>query len=360
MLEYTFSFNNAASECRLLIGHGIADRMISALEESNTRLIVAGSGFLNSWNTALESIVESLPEVQIALVEDGEGLKTFDSYMDMIEAMRSCRLDRGSSIAYFGGGTLGDLTGFCASTYMRGIGLIAFPTTLLAMVDSSLGGKNGIDLADGKNAVGTFYNPSLVMMDSVFLEKGSDHQKQGIAEMAKYGFIQDASIIDDLLSFSGYTALTGYPALPDLIFKCARIKMDIVSSDPQEKSGKRELLNFGHSIGHAIEKASGYTVPHGTAVMWGMKIESQLMFRILGVKDIASDRIDEIARRFNIDQISISEEMHQKLMDAIKYDKKVRSGNITVQVLDGPGSCRNLVLPVDKYLEALGKWLKEN
>ena len=160
-------------------------------------------------------------------MEDGEGLKTFDSYIDLIKVMRSCRLDRGSSIAYFGGGTLGDLTGFCASTYMRGIGLLAFPTTLLAMIDSSLGGKNGIDLADGKNAVGTFYNPSMVMMDTAFLQKGAEHQKQGIAEMAKYGFIRDVSIIDDLLSFSDYTALTRYHALPDLIFKCARIKMDI-------------------------------------------------------------------------------------------------------------------------------------
>jgi 3-dehydroquinate synthase len=360
MLEHTFSCNTPASECRVSVGSGIADRMISTLRESNTGLIVAGSGFLNSWNIAFESIEKSLPEVQVARVEDGEGLKTFDSYIDLIKVMRSCRLDRGSSIAYFGGGTLGDLAGFCASTYMRGIGLIAFPTTLLAMVDSSLGGKNGIDLADGKNAVGTFYNPSIVMMDTDYLTKGLEHQKQGIAEMAKYGFIRDASIIDDLLSFSNYTALTRYPALPDLIFKCVRIKMDIVSTDPHEKSGKRELLNFGHTVGHAIERASRYRIPHGTAVMWGMKIESQLTFSIFGIKDIASDLIDDIAKRFNIEQISLGENMQQKLMDAIRYDKKVRSGNITVQVLDGLGSCRNLVLPVDKYLEALGKWLKEN
>jgi|YelNatPaOPRAMG01_1025707.scaffolds.fasta_scaffold00161_46 3-dehydroquinate synthase len=360
MLEHTFSCNTPASECRLLVGHGIADRMISALKESNTGLIIAGSGFLKSWNSTFMKLEESLPEARIARVEDGEGLKTFSSYIDMIKVMRSCRLDRGSSIAYFGGGTLGDLTGFCASTYMRGIGFLAFPTTLLAMVDSSLGGKNGIDLTDGKNAVGTFYNPNVVIMDTVFLGKGSEYQKQGIAEIAKYGFIMDSSIIDDLMSFSDYTALTRYPALPDLIFKCARIKMDIVSKDPQEKSGERELLNFGHSVAHAIERASEYTVPHGTAVMWGMKIESQIMSRMLGVKDIASDRIDDIAKRFNIDRISIGEDMHQKLMDAIKYDKKVRSGNITVQVLDGPGTCRNLVLPVDKYLEVLGKWLKEN
>lgn len=360
MLEHTFSCNTPASKCRLLVGNGIAGRMISAIKENNTGLIVAGSGFLNSWNIEFENIEKSLPEIQVARVEDGEGLKTFDSYIDLIKVMRSCRLDRGSSIAYFGGGTLGDLTGFCASTYMRGIGLLAFPTTLLAMIDSSLGGKNGIDLSDGKNAVGTFYNPGMVMMDTAFLEKGQEHQKQGIAEMAKYGFIRDASIVDDLLSFSDYTALTRYPALPDLIFKCARIKMDIVSADPQEKSGERELLNFGHTVGHAIERASGYTIPHGTAVMWGMRIESQLTFRMFGIKDIASDRIDEIAKRFNIDQISIGEDMHRKLMDAIKYDKKVRSGNITVQVLDGPGSCRNLALPVDEYLEGLGKWLKEN
>ncbi|MCL4444512.1 MAG: hypothetical protein M1464_02540, partial [Candidatus Thermoplasmatota archaeon] len=125
MLEHTFSCNTPASKCRLLVGNGIAGRMISAIKENNTGLIVAGSGFLNSWNIEFENIEKSLPEIQVARVEDGEGLKTFDSYIDLIKVMRSCRLDRGSSIAYFGGGTLGDLTGFCASTYMRGIGLLA-------------------------------------------------------------------------------------------------------------------------------------------------------------------------------------------------------------------------------------------
>jgi 3-dehydroquinate synthase len=360
MLEQTFSCSIPAAECRIVVGRDIQGIMVSAIEKSKTGLIVAGAGLLDSWENFFQEIEKSLPNVKVARVNDGEGLKTFDSYIDLIKVMRTCRLDRGSSIAYFGGGTVGDLTGFCASTYMRGIGLIAFPTTLLAMVDSSIGGKNGIDLSDGKNAVGTFYNPNIVVADTVFLEKGIEYQKQGIAEIVKYGFINDYSIINSLQSFSDYRALTKSPLLPDIVFKCAQIKMNIVSNDPEERSGGRELLNFGHTVGHAIEMASGYMIPHGTAVMRGMQIESQIASEMLGMKDVVSELAGDLAERFNIKQISIEHGMKQNLLDAIKYDKKVRSGKITVQVVDRPGSCRNVVVGVDKYLEALNKWLKEN
>ncbi len=360
MLEHTFFWSMPASECRIVVGSGITDTIVSSISESKTGLIVVGSGFLESWKTTFDKIEGRLPAVRIAEVEDGEGLKTIDSYSDLIRVMRSCRLDRDSAIAYFGGGTLGDLSGFCASTYLRGVRLLAFPTTLLAMVDSSLGGKNGIDLPDGKNALGTFYNPSTVIMDVDFLKKGIEHQSQGIAEIVKYGLISDPTILDVLLSFKDMQSMVESQETADLIYKCAMIKMDIVSKDPYEISGEREFLNFGHTVGHAIEKASGYRLPHGTAVMRGMQIESKVLSKILGKKDTVSGLVADVSRRYKIPDIEIGKEMHQSLIDAIRFDKKIRSGRISVQAVDKPGSCKNVSLPLEKYLEVLETWLKEN
>ncbi|EQD39432.1 3-dehydroquinate synthase [mine drainage metagenome] len=125
-------------------------------------------------------------------------------------------------------------------------------------------------------------------------------------------------------------------------------------------SGEREFLNFGHTVGHAIERASGYRIPHGTAVMRGMQIESKVLSKILGKEDAVSGLVADVSRRFSIPEIQIEEEMHQSLIDAIRFDKKIRSGKISVQAVDKPGSCRNVSLPLEKYLEVLDTWLKEN
>lgn len=230
----------------------------------------------------------------------------------------------------FGGGVIGDLTGFCAAIYKRGIPYIQIPTTLLGMVDSSIGGKTGIDLEFGKNLVGAFYQPYLVFSDLKFLETLPVKEiKNGISEIVKCGIITDPAIVEFLEENSNQVLKFKPQHWLQMVVKCAQIKARIVEEDELDNKGVRAILNFGHTLGHALESALDYSgISHGEAVAWGMVAESIMANRlnILKEKDLA--RIVNLITALDIlPQLKVKPSS-SKILSHLKYDKKAKMGEL--------------------------------
>jgi 3-dehydroquinate synthase len=210
----------------------------------------------------------------------GEASKDIKTSLRIVDQLMEMGADRTSALVALGGGVVGDITGFVASIYMRGIPYVQVPTTLLAQVDSSIGGKTGIDLSTGKNLIGTFYQPKGVFIDLAFLKTLEPQElKNGLAEVVKYGIIDDLELFSILETKAKDIANQDADLLEDIVTRSCRIKKGVVEIDEQEK-GLRRILNFGHTIGHAIETESGYTIPHGDAVSMGMVAASILSERM--------------------------------------------------------------------------------
>lgn len=215
--------------------------------------------------------------VKVILVPDGEEYKEFLWVYHLLGEMLRFGLDRKSCVYALGGGVVGDIAGFAASIYMRGIRCIQIPTTLLSQVDSSVGGKTGVNHPVGKNMIGTFHQPSLVIIDPLSLKTLPEREfRAGMSEVIKYGVIRDGEFFDYLQKESDKIMNLEGSVLEEVIFRCCSIKADVVSEDERE-SGLRAILNYGHTIGHAIETATNYTeYLHGEAVSIGMVAEAWL------------------------------------------------------------------------------------
>ena len=196
----------------------------------------------------------------------GEQSKTLDTYAELVRGFAALGLTRSDVAVALGGGVVGDITGFAAATYMRGIDFVQVPTTLLAMVDSSIGGKTGVDIPEGKNLVGAFHMPREIVRDVGFLETLPEREmKNGFAELIKTAVLFDPGL------FAALSPRPSLDALAPLVERCARWKEEVVAADFRE-GGRRKLLNLGHTFGHAIESASGFRLSHGEAVAVGMRI----------------------------------------------------------------------------------------
>lgn len=261
----------------------------------------------------------------------GEGSKTLETYGELVRGFAALGLTRSDVAIALGGGVVGDLAGFAAATYMRGIDVIQVPTTLLAMVDSSIGGKTGVDIPEGKNLVGAFHLPRLTTRDSEFLKTLPKRElMNGYAEMIKTAVLFEPGIIP-MISVD----------LPAAIERCAEWKERIVAEDFRE-GGRRKLLNLGHTFGHAIEKVSNFAVPHGEAVALGMRIVGREVPEIGKV-------LDEFGfRGFDPGEFDRSE-----LLAAIARDKKRSGDTITLVVPAKIGECNLVEVP----MERLGEWL---
>ena len=256
------------------------------------------------------------------VIKNGEASKNPENLFSFLEFMAENGICRSDCIIALGGGVVGDMAGFAASIYQRGIKFIQIPTTLLAMVDSSVGGKTAVDLKAGKNLAGAFWQPEAVYCDPDVLDTlGREEYLDGIAEIIKYGVISDESIIDELEA-DNYN-------IEKIIAECIKIKADIVARDERE-SGERKLLNLGHTVGHAVEKLSGYKVSHGHAVAIGMCIIS----RAVGVE---YKRISGIVARFGL-PVSC-EYSAEQLYNVILSDKKAHGGFVDFVVPEKIGKC---------------------
>jgi 3-dehydroquinate synthase len=246
------------------------------------------------------------------------------------DEMAKHRLERKSFVVALGGGVVGDLAGFVAASYLRGIPFVQVPTTLLAQVDSSVGGKTGINLKAGKNLVGAFYQPKLVVCDLATLDTLPKRElRAGLAEVIKYGIIYDAAFFRRLEQ-QMEAALDRDPAtLAKVIARCCAIKAEVVSQDETE-SGLRAILNFGHTVGHALEAISGYgKYLHGEAISIGQVCAARLSEKILGLPAADVERIHALLESAGLPvEANFSAAQKQKLLEAMKLDKKVSQGEI--------------------------------
>jgi 3-dehydroquinate synthase len=262
------------------------------------------------------------------VISDGEQYKTLDTLKKIYSKALKSGIDRSSVAIALGGGVVGDIAGFFASSYMRGIPLIQAPTTLLAMVDASIGGKTGVDLEEGKNLVGAFYQPKAVWMDLAVLRTLPAKQlRNGLAEVIKYGIISDAR----LFAYLEKQIAKGFSPKDweDIIFRCAGIKVSVVEKDEFETKGLREILNFGHTFGHAIETLGGYRkYLHGEAVSIGMSLAATLAARlkILSVADQKS--IEALLRKTGLPVRPKERYSPQKFTAVMLRDKKVKAGKL--------------------------------
>ncbi len=271
---------------------------------------------------------------EVIEIEAGEEFKNIETCTQVWYALSELEADRKSLIINLGGGVVTDLGGFVASTYMRGIDFVNIPTTLLAMVDASVGGKTGVDLGALKNQIGVINNPLGVVIDSRFLATLSGEElRSGMAEMFKHGLIQSETYWQKMLNLSNLTL----DDLDGLIHESVVIKNYIVEQDPTEK-GLRKTLNFGHTLGHAIESyclqsENRQKLLHGEAVAIGMVLAGFLSVKKLGFPQSKCDEIKNILGQYFEKQIFKKEEIYQ-IIDLMKFDKKNSHGNINFVLLE--------------------------
>lgn len=239
--------------------------------------------------------------------------------------MLAAGFGRDSAVVAIGGGVTGDLAGFVAATYMRGLPIVQVPTSLLAMLDSSVGGKTGVDSGAGKNLIGAFHHPSLVLIDPEVLDTLPRMQRiAGLAEGIKTAAILDIGLWEWIEVHSANLTGGDLDALTEFVRRTVIHKMEVVTGDPLE-AGRRAILNFGHTVGHAIEALEGYTVLHGEAVAAGMRVEARLG-EILGITETAtSDRIALLLEACGLDREWEVERRHDEIAEAMVLDKKSRA-----------------------------------
>lgn len=278
---------------------------------------------------------------EIFVLKDGEKEKNFKNYQRILERALKAQLTRKDAFIAIGGGVCGDITGFAASTYMRGINFIQVPTTLLACVDSSVGGKTGIDTDFGKNLVGSFYQPKAVLINTTFLRTLEERQfKTGLGEVIKYSFIEKSCLAEEEFNLTNFLNLNvekilarDTQTLEKLIKICVSLKISVVEKDEKE-GGLRKILNFGHTYGHAIEKITNYKkYTHGEAIVKGMIFAFNLALQ-KGLIDINYKYIaDDMIKKFDFKEIEDFD--IKKMMSIMKMDKKATSDKVV------------FILPVD-------------
>lgn len=275
----------------------------------------------------------------------GEESKNATNYIKILEFLANNKLTRSDTIIACGGGVVGDLAGFAAASYLRGINFIQIPTTLLAMVDSSVGGKTAIDLSAGKNLAGAFYQPNLVLCDPCTLDTlPAQIFSDGCAEVIKYGILQDSEILQLIQN--------SHKNIKEIITRCISIKRDIVEKDEHE-AGLRKTLNLGHTVAHALEKLSDYKLSHGCAVGIGLAVIARAAY---SNGDCSQDCADKIIS--SLQHVNLPTETDFELQDiicAMKADKKISGDSITIIVPREIGTCELRTIP----FEELGNYIKQ-
>lgn len=324
----------------ILVGHGLLGRAGELLraDKYTKAFVITDEQTAELW---LDKLMPSLPKgTAHVLLPIGEQAKTLGSVEKIWTAMEEAALDRQSLVVILGGGVCGDMGAFAASTYMRGVAFVQVPTTLLAQVDSSIGGKTGIDFAGLKNFIGTFAQPVAVLADTDVLKTLPRRQLvAGFGEMFKHGLVRDAGYFEQLVQKrpQDFTA----DELEDFIAKSVRIKAEIVAKDEQE-AGSRKLVNFGHTVGHAVEELSWKTshpLLHGEAVAIGMVVETELSWREghLGAGDVKKVKaaIEAAGLPVSVPQLPVDEVIRK-----MRLDKKDIGGVIEFDLLDAIGRAR--------------------
>ena len=327
----------------IVIGSRLLQRLGLRLKEfrpSRVAVISNKTIFPLYRDTLLESLREYNIVPEIFLIPDGEEYKDFLWTYYLHGELLKAKFDRNSLLIALGGGVIGDITGFIASTYMRGIRYIQVPTTLLAQVDSSVGGKTGVNHPLGKNMIGSFYQPSLVVIDIDTLKTLPRREfHAGMAEVIKYGVIADKEFFDFLKTDREAITSLG-ESIINVIKRSCEIKAGVVSEDEKE-AGLRAILNFGHTIGHAIETVTGYRrFIHGEAVSMGMCAAAELAVRMKIFQRDDAEKIKELVEMYNLpadipDDLNVAD-----MINAMEIDKKIQAGKLRFILPESIGKVR--------------------
>jgi 3-dehydroquinate synthase len=264
----------------------------------------------------------------VVLIPDGERAKTLTTVSRLLDRVAAMGMTRQSTLIALGGGVVGDITGFVASLYMRGIAVVQVPTTLLAQVDSSIGGKTGVNFRSVKNLVGTFHQPSLVLSDPSPLQSLSDREySSGLYESLKYGVISDRSLFDSFVKQIDLLRKRDPRTVETMVARCAEIKARIVSADERE-GDLRRVLNLGHTVGHALESAANFRrLKHGEAVGYGMIAASRISAALGRMSRPDSEKVESAVRCIG-DLPTLEGTKMAPLIKALQQDKKVRDGAV--------------------------------
>jgi 3-dehydroquinate synthase len=286
------------------IGEGVLDRlgvMIKAQDGVDRCVVITDSGVNSLYGEMVrEKLQPAGVPVDLIEIPAGESSKSMGTVLDVARQLIELNASRKSLLVALGGGVVGDLTGFLASIYKRSVPYVQIATTLVAQVDSSVGGKTGIDLPEGKNLLGTFYQPRAVFIDLALLKTLSDKDfKNGLAEIIKYGIISDEEMFELLEQERAAVVERQLPVMRTLVERSCRIKARIVEMDEQE-GGLRRILNFGHTIGHAIEAASDYRLTHGEAVAIGMAAAAKMSYRLDYLDERSCERIVGVIKQYGL------------------------------------------------------------
>lgn len=303
-------------------------------------------------DTVKRAVREEGKETVELVLAHGEATKNFSEVYRILEACGKNKMSRDDTILTLGGGVVSDIGGFAASVYMRGVNFAAVPTTLLAQVDAAIGGKTGVNLPFGKNLAGSFYQPSFVYIDLNTLKSLPQKEvRQGLAEIIKYGVIKSRKIFDvmskdmqDIKSHYGF-----------LVSESINIKKKVVEKDEKEKKGLREILNFGHTLGHAVEISHFPQFSHGEAVSLGMVGESYISFRLGICRKDTYEKIVAAVRKNSL-PFSYAGIKRQQALQFLSYDKKVRQGKIRFVLPEKIGSVKR---GITVSVEEAGKIIKE-
>jgi len=309
----------------ILVGAGVAVEVEKHLSQAGLCepfLVISQPRILKAVGKDLKKkfAVESIP--------DGERAKSLTTVSRLLDRMVKLNLTRQSTVIAFGGGVVGDVAGFVASIYMRGISVVQIPTTLLAQVDSSIGGKTGVNHRAAKNLIGTFHQPRLVLSDPLVLETLPDREyASGLYEALKYGVIRDPALFEEFERNTSMLRNRDPEAVERLVARCAAIKADVVMSDEKE-SGLRRILNFGHTVGHGLEAAARYQrIKHGEAVGYGMVAAARIGRALDKIENHDVRRIENAIA--SIGRLPLLNGVRSKdVLGAIQHDKKVRDGAI--------------------------------
>lgn len=327
--------NGLLSRLGELVRPVLGDCRIAVLTDSNVDALYG--------NRMMEHLACSGYDACKYVIPAGEASKCADNMLAFLNFLAAEQLTRSDAVIAFGGGVVGDLGGLSASLYLRGVKYVQVPTTLLAAVDSSVGGKTAIDIPAGKNLVGSFYQPSMVCCDTLLMDTLPENiYRDGCAEVIKYGMILDARLYSDLHNVPFDRE--------DVVARCVAIKRDVVQQDEFD-NGMRGLLNFGHTFGHAIEKLSDFAVSHGEAVAKGMVIAAR-MAPLCGLCDV-SDSLSRLLISYGFD-ISCGYNANE-IFEALLSDKKRRGGSISVVLPKAVGECILVTLELEELRGLLGK-----
>ncbi|WP_322801110.1 3-dehydroquinate synthase [Thermoflexus sp.] len=368
MITLHLRFPEAERSHPILLTPGLLDRCGAALREAGLEgpIALVSDTTVAAYHGARvrRSLEEAGFPVLEILLPPGEKTKTMDTAAGLYRRLAQGGIGRDGLLIGLGGGVVLDLAGFVAATYMRGIALVSIPTTLLAMVDASIGGKTGVDLPEGKNLVGAFYPPRLLLIDPTALSTLPPAEwRNGMAEVVKAALIGDPELWARFREDPArWAAMPEMESLIDLLIRAIAVKVRIVERDPLETRGEREVLNLGHTFGHAFERISGYRVPHGEAVAAGMMAAAALSARRGLLKDphLLQDLEGVLCGlglptrwRTWLAGYGI-EATPEEVLAAMGTDKKRRSGRLRLILIHRPGQVRvHSDVPDEAVLQAL-------